>query len=51
MLPDGSFFNITRGMMTDRIGRTYPEGVEPDRRLEPGDKGIEQAIGLLSGGC
>jgi C-terminal processing protease CtpA/Prc len=51
MLPDGSFFNITRGMMTARIGRTYPEGVEPDRRLEPGDKGIEQAIGLLSGGC
>lgn len=46
VLSDGSTFAITEGMMADRIGRTYPDGVEPDHRLEPGGKEIEQAVAL-----
>lgn len=45
-LSDGSTFAITAGMMADRMGRTYPDGVEPDHRLAPGDKEIERAIAL-----
>lgn len=50
VLSDGSSFNITVGMMADRMGRTYPNGVEPDHRLQPG-KEIEQAVTLFAGDC
>jgi carboxyl-terminal processing protease len=46
VLSDGSTFAITVGMMADRMGRTYPDGVEPDHRLEPGGNDIEQAVAL-----
>jgi carboxyl-terminal processing protease len=33
-LPDGAFINMELGLVEDRRGRTYPEGVKPDQRVD-----------------